>query len=177
MSWPLSSFLHQSFNSDNFSRKEIFMKASFFGLGFLSCGSLLFALGGCVQDTRPEVPSGAMQVSSGGRIVAFTAPHDGKAYLNDDTDHRVVYSTDMRRDQIMRFDPASDTVRIDGNTAPEGIVNPAHDHSIYFARSEHADRVDVPASSAIDANGNPIPTVRVPIGVQVDVQPQAAPAR
>ena len=47
-----------------------------------------------------------------------------KLICDDDTDNRVVYSTDLKRDQVMRFDPVADTVRIDGNTAPEGIANP-----------------------------------------------------
>jgi hypothetical protein len=136
----------------------------------------LIGLGGCASANRPDVPSDAMQVASGSRVVAYTAPHDGKAYLRDDTDNRVVYSTDLRHDQVIRFDPALDNVRIDGNTAPEGIANPGHDHSIYFARSAQPDRVDVSTNNAAtgtDANG--VTTVHVPIGVQVDVQKPTAP--
>src|SRR5580700_7761751 len=120
------------------------MKASFLAaVQVLSVGTVLATLSGCaVQPTRPGVPSNAVQVSSGGKVVAFTAPHDGKAYLNDDTDKCVVYSTDLKRDQVMRFEPESDAVRVDGNTAPEGIANPGHDHSIYFVRSVQSDRAD-----------------------------------
>lgn len=158
------------------------MKASHFLLQAFCVGTALTALGGCVAEaTRPGVPSTAMQVASGGQVVAFTAPHDGKAYLNDDTDHRVVYSTDLRRDQVMRFDPQSDSVRIDGNIAPEGIADPGHEHSIYFEKSGQTDRADLvepgsaaAAAPAAPAMGSPttVPTVRVPIGIQVDVQPQ-----
>ena len=156
------------------------MKASQLVLQAFCIGAALTALGGCAeQATRPGVPSTAMQVASGGQVVAFTAPHDGKAFLNDDTDHRVVYSTDLRRDQVMRFDPTTDSVRIDGNIAPEGIAAPGHDHSIYFERSASKDRADLeppaPAAAATPAppaDPNAIPTVRVPIGVQVEVQPQ-----
>src|ERR1039458_419503 len=152
------------------------MRVTYLALDVLSIGTILAALGGCAAEaTRPGVPSNAMQVSSGDKIVAFTAPHDGKAYLNDDTDHRVVYSTDLKRDQVMRFDPASDWVRIDGKTAPEGIAEPDHDHSIYFARSEQPDRADAGRDSddaVANSNGpTTVPTVRVPIGIQVDVQP------
>jgi len=149
------------------------MKVTNFTLGVLCSGSLLLALGGCATDTRPDVPSDAMQVSSGDKVVAFTAPHDGKAYLRDDTDNRVVYSTDLRKDQVMRFDPALDAVRIDGNTAPEGIDNPNHDHSIYFERCAPPDRADASNNAANTDGGNQVPTVvHVPIGVQVDVQTQ-----
>jgi hypothetical protein len=157
------------------------MKTSYFTFGVLSIGSVLLTLGGCSSDeARPDVPSNAMQVSSGSKVVAFTAPHDGKAYLQDDTDNRVVYSTDLRRDQVMKFDPVADNVQIDGNVAPEGIAHPNHDHSIYFARSEHPDRTDVSRSrdsdngnSSTSANG--VPVVRVPVGIQVDVQTQPSP--
>jgi hypothetical protein len=156
-----------------FQLRGHFMRATYFVFGVLSCGSLLAALGGCADETRPDVPSDAMQVSSGSKVVAFAAPHDGKAYLRDDTDNRVVYSTDLKRDQVMRFDPALDAVRIDGNTAPEGIDNPNHDHSIYFERSAQSDRAEATGNAANTDGGNQAPTVvHVPIGVQVDVQTQ-----
>ena len=140
--------------------------------GVLSLAPVLLSLGGCAASNRPDVPSNAMQESSGGTVVAFTAPHDGKAYLRDDTDNCVVYSTDLKRDQVMRFDPTADVVRIDGNTAPEGIAKPGHDHSIYFARSAQPDRMDVSNNVTTGDNANGVTTVHVPIGVQVDVQKQ-----
>ncbi len=156
------------------------MKAIYFSLSVISFGALLSALGGCSSEqTRPDLPSNAMQVSSGGKVVAFTAPHDGKAYLEDDTDNRVVYSTELRRDQVMKFDPAADAVQIDGTTAPEGIASPNHDHSIYFVRAEQPDRADAAASNngnTVNSNGgNNVPVVRVPVGIQVDVQTQPSP--
>jgi hypothetical protein len=157
------------------------MKASYFAVGVLSVGSVLLTLGACSsEEARPDVPSNAMQVSSGSKVVAFTAPHDGKAYLEDDTDNRVVYSTDLRRDQVMKFDPVAGNVQIDGNTAPEGIAHPNHDHSIYFVRSEHPDRTDVSRNRDNDngnggASANGVPVVRVPVGIQVDVQTQPSP--
>jgi hypothetical protein len=164
-----------------FVLKGHFMKAVCFTVGVLSIGSVLLALGGCSSDeARPDVPSNAMQVSSGSKVVAFTAPHDGKAFLQDDTDNRVVYSTELRRDQVMKFDPVADNVQIDGTAAPEGIAHPGHDHSIYFERSEHPDRTDVSGNRANDnGNGgtsaNGVPIVRVPVGIQVDVQTQPSP--
>jgi hypothetical protein len=155
------------------------MKASLSTVQLFGVAAVLAGVGGCATaPIRPGLPSNAMQVSSGGRIVAFTAPQDGKAYLNDDTDKCVVYSTELKRDQVMRFDPDADAVRIDGNTAPEGIANPGHDHSIYFARSPQPANAAAVANLGADANAansnspTTIPTVRVPIGIQVDVQPQ-----
>jgi hypothetical protein len=154
------------------------MKASYLAVQILCGGTILAALGGCAAEvSRPGVPSNAVQEASG-KLISFTAPHDGTAYLKDDTDRGVVYSTPLKRDQVMRFDPVSDSVRIDGNAAPEVIPNPEHDHSIYFARSGKMDMSDAAAPStpnnAVTPAANPgaIPTVRVPIGVDVVVQPQ-----
>ena len=147
-------------------------KVNYLAVGVVSFAPLLLSLGGCASSNRPDVPSNAMQESSGGTVIAFTAPHDGKAYLRDDTDNCVVYSTDLKRDQVMRFDPAADVVRIDGNTAPEGIAKPGHDHSIYFARSSQPDSVEAANSVTTGDNANGVTTVHVPIGVQVDVQKQ-----
>ena len=147
------------------------MRATCFALGVLSFSSLVLTVAGCAEESRPDVPSDAMQVSSGGGVVAFAASHDGKAYLRDDTDGRVVYSTDLRRDQVMRFDPALDAVRIDGNTAPEGIDHPNHDHSIYFSRSAQPDRADVGSNGVSDVPAPAAQNVRVLVNVQT--QPSA----
>jgi len=153
------------------------MKASL-QIAVLSLGALPMFIGGCAQESRSDVPLNAMEMASGGKVVAFTAPHDGKAYLHDDTDNRVVFSTDLKHDQVMRFDPATNSVRIDGNSAPEGIAHAEHDHSIYFARSAQPDRVDSVSNNGVTENaGNNVPTVRVPIGIQVDVQTQPSTPR
>ncbi len=70
----------------------------------------------------------------------------------------------------MRFDPAVDAVRIDGNTSPQGISDPGDDHSIYFARSTQPDRVDVSSNVVTGTDANGVTTVHVPVGTQVDVQ-------
>jgi hypothetical protein len=145
------------------------MKMRHFAVGVLSFGFGLLYLEGCAQENRPDVPSDALQVSSGDKVVAFMAPHDGKAYLRDDTNAQVVYSTELRRDQVMRFDPALDAVRIDGNTAPEGIANPGHDHSIYFLRAAPPDRADVVSNGDKDAGS----AQNVHVQVNVQTQPSA----
>lgn len=151
------------------------MKTTCVRIGVFGLGTLLALVGGCAQESRSDVPSNAVQMSSGGKVVAFTASRDGKAYLHDDTDNRVVYSTDLKENQVMRFDPITASVRIDGNSAPEGIANPSHDHSIYFAASPQTARTDAPANASNNVmtdNSGRVPTIRVPIGVQVDVQTQ-----
>jgi fructose-bisphosphate aldolase class I len=42
-------------------------------------------------------------------IPTHAAPHDGKAYLRDDSNSKVVHSNDLKCDQAMKFDPAPAT--------------------------------------------------------------------
>jgi hypothetical protein len=139
--------------------------------GFVGCAS---------ENTGPAVPTGAMEVVSGGKIVAFTAPHDGKIYLRDESDKHVVYSADIRRDQVVKYDPSNSNVMVDGKVVAEKISDSNHDHSIFFERSDRPDYVERPAAvsnsnSGTDSAG--VPVVRVPVGVQVDVQTQPAPTQ
>jgi hypothetical protein len=139
----------------------------------------LSVLSGCGQDDNPAVPTGAMQVSSGGKIVAFTAPHDGRAYVRDENDKRIIYSADVKKDQVVKFDPQEKAVMIDGRVAAEKIADSNHDHSIFFERSSQPDRSDAvnmnTGSGNLGSNGDSsVPVVRVPVGVQVDVQTQPA---
>ncbi len=126
---------------------------------------------GCVHETGPAVPPGATQVSSGNRVISYTAPHDGKIYLRDDNENAAVYSSEIRRDQVVKYDPAMQQVMVDGSVATQKVPDAHHDHSWFFERSSHAEAAP---NSARDAAGNDIPTIRVPVGVKVDVQTQPA---
>jgi hypothetical protein len=106
--------------------------------------------------------------SSGDKVITCAAPHDGKVFLRDDTDNKIVYSSDIRKDQIARFDPDQPEVSINGTIST--IPNPNHTHSWYFDRTD-PDRPDA-APPTPSANDTGVQTVHVPIGVKVDVQPQ-----
>ena len=125
----------------------------------------------------PVVPFGAMQMSSGNKIVSFTAPGDGKAYLRDDTDVHVIYSAELRKNQVLTYDPQLQQITVDGAVVASKIDGKNHDHSILYeriARPQDAAR-PVDSNSAVDANG--VQTIRVPVGVKVDVQPQPSDRR
>ena len=80
---------------------------SVIGIGRLSAVVItsMFVIG-CAHDSGPSVPTGAMQVSSGNKMIGFRAPHDGRVYLRDDNDNSVVYSGEIRKDQVAKYDPA-----------------------------------------------------------------------
>ena len=105
--------------------------------------------------------------------MSFTATQDGKAYLNDDTDHRVAYSTQLKSGQVMRFDPETSAIQIDGTTAPEEFPTPdTTTPSTSFRQKRQLNPTRKPKRTTSAAA---VPTVRVPIGIKVDVQPQDPP--
>ena len=139
-------------------------------------------------DNSPVVPSSAVQMSSGDKAIAFTAPHDGIVYIRDDTDNRVVYSGDVKKDQTVRYDPDGRRVTLDDNI----VAHPSggnHPHSIYYHRSGVDDRSEKAAANTNAAHPTTqpagqvtqpaaqVPVIRVPLGVQVDVQTQPATGR
>ena len=133
-------------------------------------------------DNSPVVPSSAVQMSSGDKAIAFTAPHDGIVYIRDDTDNRVVYSTDIKKDQTLRYDSGSRRVTLDDNVVAHPSAN-NHPYSIYFHRSGVDERSEKAAAAAhpttqpaaqVTQPAAQVPVIRVPLGVQVDVQTQPA---
>ena len=126
---------------------------------------------GCAQPAGPVVPPGAMQVSSGNKTIAFTAPHDGRVYLRDDNDNSLVYSGDIRRNQMVKFDSAMQQVIVDGGVVSQKVANANHDHSWYFERSNGSD-VSEAGPNAAQSGTSEITTIHVPVGVKVDVQTQ-----
>ena len=112
------------------------------------------AAAGCTGSGQ-TVPSGALEVSSGNREVSYTAPQDGKIYLRDDFDKRTAYSAEVRKNQVVRFDPKQNAVLIDGAVAAQQIPGAWHQHTLFFEPS---------AQTA--ASNNP-DVIKVPVKVQV----------
>jgi hypothetical protein len=137
-------------------------------------------------DTTPVVPSSAVQMSTGDKAIAVTVPQDGVIYLRDDSANRVLYSADVKKDQVVRYDPSSRQVVIDDNPVAQSIAGNNHQHSIFFHPSGRAENsaaaadtssADKPANSdqkPTTQPGGEVPVIHVPLGVKVDVQTQPA---
>ena len=132
-------------------------------------GGLLIALGGCAHnDTDNQVvPASAMQMSTGDRQIAVTAPHDGVVYVRDDTDNRVLYSADVHKGQVVRYDPGSESITIDDHLVAGSVHGMNHPHSIFFQRSSSDETANGSTTGPSD-----VPVIHVPLGVKVDVQTQ-----
>ena len=104
---------------------------------------VLAGLAGCAAESFPAVPPEASQVVKAGKAIRFTAPHDGRVYLQDDSNHHMVYSTDIRRGQTFEYG-SSNTPTLDGKAAGDPVPDSGHRHSIYFEPSDREDLADHP---------------------------------
>jgi hypothetical protein len=109
------------------------------------------------------VPPMASGVATGGQDVSFTAPSDGKVYLQDNQDKRLVYSGEIHKGEVVHFSRAQDAVFVNGSMAAQGIPSAQHDHTMFFQAMDaqqagehvHGDRTSTDS------------TLRVPVKVQV----------
>ena len=147
----------------------------------LIAGGIVVVGAGCAHNSDNQVvPSSALKMSSGNKELAVAAPHDGVVYVRDDADNRIVYSTDVKRGQVVRYDPQSEAVTLDDHLAAGSISGMNHDHSIFFQRSGTVDADQ--ASAAANSSGattrpSDVPVIHVPLGVRVDVQTQPSESR
>ena len=130
-------------------------------------GFFAIAAAGCASQ-GPNVPSSAMGVATGGQDVSYTVPQDGKVYLQDDFNKRLVWSGEVRQGESVRFDQRQDDVFLNGAVAAQAIPMPWHQHTIYFEATPQ------PQHAAANASGTGISTnstLKVPVKVEVQTQP------
>jgi len=115
---------------------------------------------GCAQS--PNIPPTASNVATGGKDVSYTAPRDGKIYLQDDLNKRLVYSGEVRGGENVRFSRQEDAVYLNGAMAAQSIPTPWHEHTLYFEPSpqQPAPRVEgagvPPMASGVATGGQDV---------------------
>jgi hypothetical protein len=86
--------------------------------------------------TRPglsEIPRDATQVREGeGRTIRYEATRDGRVYVYDEDDDRVVYSGKLFRGENFVADPDRDVLSVNGKRLDDINLRSAHRYRIYF---------------------------------------------
>ena len=132
--------------------------------------AIAISAAGCAHQTGPNVPPGAPSIATGSQDVAYTAPQDGRMYIQDDFDKRVVYSGQVRKGQTVRFDQRQDAVLLDGTVAAQGIRGGWHQHTMFFEAAPQ--QAQPAAASAMGTTAAPASNVlKVPVKVEVQTQP------
>ncbi len=95
-------------------------------------GSLgLFAVG-CVHEKPDTVPSSALKVGESQKILSYAAPSNGRVYVYDATDNRILYAGDVMKGDMVSLDADKNRVTVDDKLVFEKGLNGSHIHRIYF---------------------------------------------
>lgn len=82
-----------------------------------------------------EIPRDAVKVEEGvGDPLRYEADRDGRVYVYDEDDDRVVYSGKLYRDEQFVADPASDVLSVGGKRLGDVNLRAQHRYRLYFMR-------------------------------------------
>ena len=92
-----------------------------------------------LDRTRPglsEIPRDATQVREGeGRAIRYEATRDGRVYVYDEDDDRVVYTGKLYRGEEFVADPDRDLLAVNGKRLDDVNLRSAHRYRVYFMRN------------------------------------------
>ena len=100
-------------------------------------------VGGCAHERHEEIPASATMAVEGDERLVYAAPHDGKVYVYDVNDDRMVYSGDVEQGDDVTVEPDKNVVLVEGRTAIEDGVRNGHRHRIFFKKADEATRKTV----------------------------------
>ena len=67
-------------------------------------------------------------------MIQARAPHNGKMYVLDATDNKLVWSGKVKTDDRVNVDPAAGVVKLNGDTVTDAHLNRDHKYSIQYWR-------------------------------------------
>lgn len=89
--------------------------------------------GGPPPQAFDPIPQGARQLVEGtGDIAIGQAPNDGVVWVYDDTDRRVIYSTEIGRNNSFQIFPRENYVNLNSRKHADVRFTRGHRHSLYF---------------------------------------------
>jgi hypothetical protein len=82
-----------------------------------------------------EIPRDAVKVEEGvGDTLRYEADRDGRVYVYDEDDDRVVYSGNLYRGEDFLVDPDSDVLSVNGKRLGDVNLRAQHRYRVYFMR-------------------------------------------
>jgi hypothetical protein len=83
-----------------------------------------------------DIPRDAVRVEEGeGHRLRYRAEHDGRVYVYDEDDDRVVYTGKLYRDEDFLADPERDVLSVNGKRLDDINLRAAHRYRVYFMRN------------------------------------------
>jgi hypothetical protein len=100
--------------------------------------ALALLLAGCMADRSSQIPANARLASEGTGQVTYRAADDGKVYVFDQNDNKIIYSGDIQKGQIVTVDPQANRVMIGDNVVSERSLHAGNSHRIFVDTSTEA---------------------------------------
>ncbi len=128
--------------------------ATILGSAIISA-ALLVGVAGCAETQPRQIPMSALQVGSGTGAVSYRTASHGIIYIYDKTWNQLVYSGEVRRDQLVALDPANGRLTIDSRVAVEKPLGTGDEYQIYLDTSENRAVIVQPETIIVqpDASG------------------------
>lgn len=104
---------------------------------------LSLLVGGCANQRHDEIPASATMAVEGDERLTYLAPYDGKVFVYDTNDERLVYSGDVEKGDEIMVDPDNESLMVDGRTAMEDGLRDGHRHQIFFEKQDDPDKKTV----------------------------------
>ena len=95
-------------------------------------GALVGGLAACSFEAQSGIPNSSRLVAEGQGALSYRAPYDGKVYVYDSDNHTLLYSGDIRQDQLISVSPRDNRITIGDNVVRERGVNTGHAVKVYF---------------------------------------------
>ena len=102
----------------------------------LTAGVLSVGLVGCTEHGSDAIPAQAEKLTTGrgGDLIQARAPHNGKMYVLDETNNKLVWSGKVKTDDRVTVDPAAGAVKLNGDTVSDARLDRDHRYSIQYWR-------------------------------------------
>jgi hypothetical protein len=99
---------------------------------------IAIVLSGCMADRSPQISANAQLAAEGTKKVSYRAPDDGKVYVFDQNDNRVVYYGDVAKGELVTVDPDASRVTVGDKVVAEKSLHNGNSHRIFFDDSAEA---------------------------------------
>jgi hypothetical protein len=83
-------------------------------------------------DVYGGIPNRAERVACGRGDLSYRVEYDGRIWIGDDKDKRVLHSCDVRRDDKVEIDIDHDQLKINGRVVYNQNLESKHQHSIFL---------------------------------------------
>jgi hypothetical protein len=93
-------------------------------------------LSGCA-DRPMSVPASASLMTEGSQRASFRATDDGRVYVTDDNDKKILYQGDINKGEMVEVNAQDDRILVGGRTVSERAMDDNHQYRLFFEPMSH----------------------------------------